>query len=140
MQHTQLDSPVAQESLVSFPLYLIDIKVTVPLSARELADLLQEAYDEGAAGRFNIRPAGISDLAITFGRYMDEDLEFVAPRIAAGRTDAQAAAEQLADEFEELQNGPDCLTAVIMALRHSAKVTGVTDLEVFEKALDDRDK
>jgi hypothetical protein len=95
------------------------ITVNVPSAVASTAELrgkLQAAYDEGAAGSFSILTEG-DVRQIVFNRDFSDDYEMLLARVNSGEPIHSAAKTQLADELEKSQSGPDCVTAVILALR-----------------------
>ncbi len=92
------------------------IEVVVP-TIDNLQQQLQAAYDEGAAGMFDLISKEES-VKIVFHREYGEDAEYIEERMAKGDSLQKAVCEQLADELKEC--GPDQLSPVVAALRSDA--------------------
>lgn len=85
---------------------------TVP----ETVAALQSAYDNGAAGFFEVTET-VTGYRVEFQRDIGEDMEC----IGSGMLTPKNTRDQLADEFEECGDGP-IIKTVIDALRDPAQI------------------
>ena len=102
--------------------YFIAVVIKTEAPVRDLSASLQAAYDQGAAGFFNVWEIDTATKRIVFERQFGDDHEMLAGRVAGGVGLVQAAAEQIAAEFAELSPGDGCVAPLIAALRDTGCV------------------
>lgn len=108
--------------------YSIAISIAVG-AIDQLHQKLQAAYDDVVTGHFTYQNVG-ETVEVLFSRDLSLHTDELMERLAKGQSIQSAACLMLADEFEQSQTGPDCLTAVIMALRNPAVavVSGLSEI------------
>lgn len=115
--------------------YSIAISVVTGIAIDQLQRLLQAAYDDVVTGQFSYQQVGEA-VQIIFMRDLAIHSEELMARMGQGESLTTAACLLLADEFEHSQTGPNCLTAIITALRDPsvAVVSGLKMSELSQPA------
>lgn len=94
--------------------YFIAVETPALGPVSDLVDALQQAYDMGTAGDFEVLVTQQPTYMVIFKRHAPEDAEYVSDRVKADRTSvAVAAMQQLAAEMED---GASSGLATIMAV------------------------